>query len=101
MNDVVNVECNVGSFVTETLPPEARVIGKDESTGEPVVWRLKTVGGGDLIFLGFRWYHAMHEHEYLMKSLLKDLGLQQKVVCSNPNVWTSLRSNGGSRCCSF
>ena len=94
VNDVVNVECNVGSFVTETLPPQARVIGKDESTGEPVAWRLKTVGGGDLIFLGFGWYHAMHEHEYLMKSLLKDMGLQQKVVCSNPNVWTSLRSNG-------
>ncbi len=94
VNGIVNVECNVGSFVTETLPPKAQVIGKDKSTGETVAWCLKTEGGGEVIFLGFRWYHAMHEHEYLVTSLLHELGLQQKVLCSNPNVWTSLRSNG-------
>ena len=47
-----------------------------------------------MIYLGFRWMHAKHEHEQMLRALLNKLGLRQKVICSNPNIWTSLRSKG-------
>jgi len=55
-----------------------------------VIWHLATEGGGQVVFLGVSWIHALREHEALLTSLLRMLGLRQKVVCSNPNVWTSL-----------
>jgi hypothetical protein len=36
----------------------------------------------------------MRDHERLLTALLKRLKLEQLVVCSNPNVWTSLRVAG-------
>ncbi|MGC9397221.1 MAG: beta-galactosidase [Anaerolineae bacterium] len=72
------------------MPPAAEVIAADEATGRPVVWRLATEGGRAVIFVGVSWIHARHEHEALLTSLLRRLGLRQKVICSNPNVWTSL-----------
>src|SRR5208283_4159209 len=89
---VVNIENNMENFVTATLPAQAQVIGNDETTGIPIAWQLKTEGNGEVIFLGFRWFHAMHEHERMMKTLLERLGLKQIVLCNNPNVWTSLRT---------
>jgi hypothetical protein len=44
--------------------------------------------------LGFEWLHAMRAHEAMLRVLLKRLGGQPKVTCSNPNVWTSLRTAG-------
>jgi hypothetical protein len=46
------------------------------------------------VWLGLRWSHAKREHELMLRFLLKRLGLLQRVVCSNPNVWTSLRTTG-------
>ena len=72
------------------MPTAAEVIAADEATGHPVVWRLATAGGGQVLVLGVSWIHAQREHEALLASLLRMLGLRQKVICSNPNVWTSL-----------
>lgn len=72
------------------MPPTAKIIAADEATGQPVIWHLTTEGGGQAMVLGVSWLHAQREHESLLTSLLRMLDLRQKVLCSNPNVWTSL-----------
>jgi len=68
------------------------VLGVDEIGKSPLAWKLKTDGGGTLLFLGFRWIHAKREHEQMLRALMKRLGIKQRVNCSNPSVWTSLRT---------
>jgi beta-galactosidase len=94
VDGVVNIYNNGEVFPTTQLPPKAEVLGIDEISKAPLAWKLGTEGGGTLIFLGFRWLHAKHEHEQMLRALLKRLRLKQKVNCSNPNVWTSLRTKG-------
>ncbi len=36
----------------------------------------------------------MNAHGDMLKNLLLRLGLKQIVACSNPNIWTSLRTHG-------
>jgi len=86
---VENVYANGDLFFYENLPPGIEVIGIDEFTGKPVAWQR-----GQAIVLGLRWFHAMREHERMLSALLSRLGLRQRVACSNPNVWTSLWSDG-------
>ena len=59
-----------------------------------MAWRLRTAGGGQVIFLGLRWTHGKRVHSAMLTRLLARLGLKQKLTCSNPNVWTVLRSAG-------
>ena len=89
---VTNILQNGASFVTKTLLKGAETIGVDETSGKAVAWTLKTDGGGEAIFLGFRWVHAMREHNRMMTALMGKWIGTQKVVSSNPNLWTSLRS---------
>ena len=84
---------NNGAVYASTLAG-AEVIGTDQSCGATVAWRRKTADAGELIFLGFRWIHAMHEHERMLRALLDTMGLRPKVECGNPNVWTSLLTSG-------
>ena len=93
--EVINILHNGGSFVTKRLPEKALAIGVDEMTGNTIAWTLKTGNGGEAIFLGFRWVHAMREHDRMMTALMRHLAVTQKVTCSNPNLWTSLRSGNG------
>ncbi len=92
---VANILQNGGSFITPALPAGAVKLGEDETTGHAVAWSVKTQGGGEAIFLGFRWVHAMREHNRMMTALLSRWVGQQKVVSSNPNLWTSLRTGKG------
>ena len=94
IDKVVNVWSNGDVFFSSNLPPAARVIGLDEITGNTIAWKMSVENGGQVVVLGLRWYHAKREHEQMLKTLLKGLGLKQKVDCSNPNVWTSLRTAG-------
>ncbi|HEY3341014.1 MAG TPA: beta-galactosidase [Anaerolineae bacterium] len=91
---VVNIWNNGDCFLTSRLPAGAKVIGIDEISGSPVAWRQTIDKGGQAIVLGLRWYHAKREHEQMLRALLLSLGVKQKVDCSNPNVWTSLRTSG-------
>lgn len=93
-NTVTNVMSNMENFVTENLPSQAKVLGKDENSGLPVSWELNTEGDGKVIFLGFNWYHQMKEHRKMMDEMLKELNVSKVLNCSNPNLFTSLRSNG-------
>jgi beta-galactosidase len=90
---VVNVWSNGDVFLSQP-PAGAQVAGVDEISGKALAWKLATAGGGTALFLGLRWYHAKREHEQMLKALLVELGLEQKVMCSNPNTWTSLRTSG-------
>jgi hypothetical protein len=91
---VQNILDNIDNFFTPKLPAGATALGKDEHTNRILAWELTTEGGGRAIFLGFRWLHAMREHSLMLGALLERLGLQRRVECSNPNLWTSLRTNG-------
>jgi hypothetical protein len=91
---VENIYNNGEAFYTTSLPEGAAVIGIDERNGLPVAWRWECAGGGQATVLGFRWGQGMREHERMLGELLTGLGLRRKVVCSNPNVWTSLRTAG-------
>jgi hypothetical protein len=90
---VVNV-MKSGLFAVKNLPPRAEPICTEEFSKKTVAWRLKTEGNGEVIFLGMRWTHSQNEQQRMMRWLLESLGLKPKVVCSNPNVWTSLRVAG-------
>jgi beta-galactosidase len=81
-------------FASRTLPAGARVLAVEEFSKKPVAWAMNTEGNGRIVFLGMTWRHAKREQEVMIRTLLKELGLRQKVVCSNPNVWTSWRSAG-------
>jgi beta-galactosidase len=94
VGDVANIYNNGRLFFTETLPSGAEVLGRDECSGAPVAWELPLAGGGRAVMLGFQWLHAMREHERMLDWLLTRLGLRRKVSCTNPNVWTSLRTDG-------
>jgi len=92
VDNVVNIYNNGEVFPTTRLPQRAEVLGVDEIGKSPLAWRLKTDGGGTLLFLGFRWIHAKHEHEQMLRALMNRLAIKQRVNCSNSSVWTSLRT---------
>ena len=94
IDKVVNIWNNGDCFLTTRLPAGAKVIGTDEISGAPVAWKQTIGKDGQAIVLGLRWYHAKREHEQMLRALLLSLGLKQKIDCSNPNVWTSLRTSG-------
>ncbi len=89
-----NVLANGSVYFSERLPGNAQVIGSDAFSGKPVAWKLAVPGGGQAIFLGLSWAHAMHEHWRLLTILLEELGLRRKIEFSNPNLWATLWSAG-------
>ena len=93
-NTVKNVISNTENFVTVTLPAKAKIIGSDENNHLPVSWEMDTEGKGKIIYLGFNWFHQMKEHIQMMDEVLNRLEIKQVLKCSNPNLFTSLRTNG-------
>lgn len=85
---VVNVSGTVYPFTA--LPENARVLGVDEFTGQPIAAEIAIPGGGRAVLLGLNWTQAMREHERMLAYLLGQLGLEQAIVCSNPNLWATL-----------
>ena len=76
-------------------PAGATVIGRDEISGRPIAWELRPAGGGQVVLLGLRWQHSNREQAAMLQALARRLGATPRVECSNPNVWTSLRSHEG------
>ena len=91
---VINISNTGEVYFTDQLPAGATVVGEDELTHSTLAWKKTFRGGGAAIFLGFRWNHSVHEHWRMLAALLQDLGMKQRVFCSNPNIWTSLRTAG-------
>jgi len=78
-----------------TRPAQAKCIASEEVTGTELGWKAGFAGGGTVIWLGLQWMHAKHEHTDMLRFLLAELGCVKPAVrCDNPNVWTSLRSDG-------
>lgn len=75
-------------------PPKAREMPCSDTGNKP--WMIEWSGGGRFIFLGKRWNHSMHTQGAMMQDLLRPIGLSQRVFCSSPYLWTSLRSNGSN-----
>ena len=92
---VHNVLMNGSVWINESRPATAKRLAVEETTGAEIGWRLDTESGGTVIWLGLHWKHSKHEHAQMLTNLLGQLGCQTPVViCDNPNVWTSLRSDG-------
>jgi beta-galactosidase len=85
---VLNV--NGTTYPFEHLPQNARVLGVDEFTGQPIAVEIHPEGTGRAVILGLSWIQAMREHERMFAHLLGELGLEQAIVCSNPNLWVTL-----------
>jgi beta-galactosidase len=94
VSEVVNVLNNGDVYFADNLPRGAKIVGVDEISGKTLAAQWKTDGGGQVLFLGFRWSHAMREHEAMLRGVLGKLRIKPKVSCSNPNVWVSLRTAG-------
>jgi len=89
--ETANVFVNGEIFAWDNLPADAQVLGRDELTNRPIAWATL---GGRAVVLGLQWSHGMREHAGMLGELLRPLGLQPRVTCSNPNVWCTLRSRG-------
>ena len=92
---VRNVLVNGGLWHCDRLPAEATTIAIEDRSGTTCGWRRNVAGGGAVYWLGLRWKHGKDEHAAMLRHLLDLMGAAQPVVqCDNPNVWTSLRSDG-------
>jgi beta-galactosidase len=81
-------------FTSPKAPAGAETLGIDEIAGRVVAWRRKAAGGGEAIYLGFRWSHSMRDHEKMLVNLLSELGLRRRIESDQPNVWYRLRTAG-------
>ncbi len=92
-SDVTNVLKN-RVFYPEVVPQGAMWSAFDERTGTAIGYEMPTPQGGCVIVLGLLWDHRKHEQTAMLHAMMARLGLRQRVTCSNPNVWTSLRVSG-------
>ncbi|MFZ2654001.1 MAG: beta-galactosidase [Victivallales bacterium] len=94
--DVPNVYVNGGLFATSSRPSKAVTTAFENRAGTPleIGWRLDLPSGGAISVLGLHWKQAKREHESMLARALSSLGVEQRVRCDNPNIWTVLRSDG-------
>ena len=92
--DVRNVYVHGGLFATTARPADAVRVATEERGNAEIGWRRDYPGGGSVTVFGMYWKHCMHEHTVMLANALTTMGLQQRLRCSNPNIWTSLRSDG-------
>jgi len=81
-------------FMLENIPANAEVLGKDEISGNTIACKMKTQGGGTLIWCGMTWIARQNQQGKMLSDFLNDLGYQQRVFCDNPNIWASMRTDG-------
>ena len=72
----------------------------DPCTGTPLGWEMLLASGGKVILLERTWVMGRHWDATLLRDALRRLGCQPVVECDNPNLWTSLLSDG-ERCLLF
>ena len=92
--DVPNVLVNAPLYATERRNPLAVTTAGEESTGREIGWQLALPSGGVISVLGYAWRQARREQEEMLRRALTPLGVSRCVVCDNPSIWTSLRSDG-------
>ncbi len=82
------------AFYAVNIPPDAMILGKDDVTQNTICYKYSIKNAGTVIFLGINWLHAQQEHINMLSYLLEELGMDQRIICDNPSVWTSLRVSG-------
>lgn len=75
-------------------PRSAQAVLHNEVTGAPIGWEMRTVSGGGVILLEYQWNLSHRWQERMLSNALTRLGADPIERCDNPNVWTSLLSNG-------
>jgi beta-galactosidase len=81
-------------FFTDQPPEDAEVVAYDACTGGTLAWSLDTAGGGKALVVGLSWDHRKHEQTQALRALLNRLDLSPVIWCTNPNVWTTMRTQG-------
>lgn len=95
VGNVDNVLMNGSLWINSIRPSDSQLIAVEVSTGVEIGWKKEFAKGGKVIWLGFQWKHTKFEHTEMLGYLLEELGCDSPMIrCSNPNVWTSLRSDG-------
>jgi len=78
-------------FTTATIPQGAKIIGHDRLSGRTVAWEWERPAGGQVMFLGLSWIHAVNEHTRMFRSLLRRMGVLPCIECDNSWIFLRLR----------
>lgn len=92
---VHNVASNVKLFKSLSQPDGAVNLAVEENSGSEIGWKKTYPGKGTVIWMGICWKHAKRQHSEMIKYVMEELNCNSQVIyCDNPNIWTSLQSDG-------
>ena len=83
-----------GTPVRVRRPAAMQPVLVDPCKGAPFGYELALASGGKVILLERNWVMGRHWDATLLRDALLRLGCQPVVACDNPNLWTSLLSDG-------
>ena len=92
--DVNNVYVMGSKYESTVRPDDSIVTIEDEISGKTLGWKKSFASGGIVSLMGIAWIQSVREHEKMLRSAMSDLDIKPVVKCSNPSLWTSLRSDG-------
>jgi len=81
-------------LVNAWRPADAEAVVFDACTGDPIGWEIRTDTKGTVLLLERNWTMGRRWDEQMLREAVSFLGWQPVVRCDNPNVWTSLLSDG-------
>ncbi len=95
---VKDIFADEGLWVSRRDPEGAVRIAEELYSKTSAAWKKQYTGGGMVIWLGVKWKYGRFEHRDMMKYLLAELQCgTTAVLCDNPNLWATLRSDGTRR----
>ena len=83
-----------GKPVQVNRPPSAVAAVWDACTGEAIGWEAALPSGGAVLLLERNWVIGRHRDAAMLRQAVTRLGWKPVVSCDNPNIWTSLLSDG-------
>jgi hypothetical protein len=75
-------------------PASAQAVIEDACTHQPIGYEIRLPSGGMAILLERTWVIGRRWDEDMLRSAVFRLGCEPLVRCDNPNLWTSLLSDG-------
>ncbi len=89
------VYANEGLWLSGKRPDGAVTIAEESNSGKAAAWKKDYPNGSSVIWSGVQWKFAKYGHMDMLKYWLGELRCESPVVqCDNPNIWTTLRSDG-------
>jgi beta-galactosidase len=83
-----------GKPARATRPASALPVIENACTGQPIGWEIALPSGGTVLLLERTWTIGHRWDEDMLRQAAARLGWKAAVTCDNPNVWTSLLSDG-------